>query len=338
MVAQRLIGLVSVAVGVGCSFETSSSNDSSQLGSSVGTEATASDGDETESSSGADSASGEGSTGFVGGSTSVGSSEACVDVCAPIVPDSWKGPFHVVDAANPIECPEGFARQDLGFRGLTAPPPTCGCDCVESGGDCHVDYRLSISGCPIGLDGTLQNGSCNGFNALGADVHMLAQLDGSPVSCAPEVSMNVAEPTWESASTFCAAPARGGDCGAQECIAGSPDGFATQLCISSDGDVDCPGGGWETRTLLYRSFQDDRTCTGCTCSGPTACEAQATAHDNGSCGGTPQDVPLSSCTDINVSGSYSVGAVVDNGTCEQSNVMPAGEVEPSDAVTLCCAS
>lgn len=339
-VARRFAGLV-VVVGVGCSFDTLGSSDSNQLGSSVGSDATASAGGDTETDDTTEGdGDGEGSTSFVGGSTSVGNDEECVDTCAPGVPEGWSGPFYIVDATTPVECPTGFARQDLGFRGLSALPPTCACNCLPEGGNCSIGFELSITSTCFGplVTGSLQDETCIAYGAAGQDVRMLAQLAGSPVSCAPDVSMNVAEATWESASTFCAAPARGGDCGADECIAQSPEGYSTQLCVSGDGDVDCPAGDWDTRTVVYRSFEDQRACDGCTCSGPSACEAQASAYDNGGCGGTPQPVGFNDCTDISVSGSYWVGAAIDNGTCEASTVTAAGQAIPSDAVTLCCAS
>ncbi len=339
-VARRFAGFV-VIVGVGCSFDTGGANDSTQLGSSMGTESTASAGSDTDNSTGSDSASGEGSTAFVAGSTSVGNDEACVDSCAPAVPGGWNGPFYIVDAANLIDCPQGFARQDLGFAGLSAEASTCACQCVAGAGDCRVDFELSITSTCFGplVDDTLQDGTCRGYNAGGANVRMVAEQAGSPTSCTPDVNIATPEATWASASTFCAAPARGGDCGSDQCIAQSPDGYATQLCISSDGDTQCPGDAWSSRTLVYRGFDDQRTCQGCTCSGPTACVAQAYAYDdNGSCGGSAQEVPFNSCTNISVSGGYSVGATVDNGSCQASAVMPSGEATPIEPVTLCCAS
>jgi len=338
-VARRFAGLV-VVVGAGCSFDTDGANDSSQLGSSMGTEPTASAGSETDSGTGEGSASGEGSTSFVAGSTSVGNDEACVDSCAPAIPGGWNGPFYLVEAANPIECPTGFARQDLGFAGLTAEASSCACQCLEGAGDCRVDFELSITASCFGplVNDSLQDGTCRGYNAAGANVRMLAAQAGAPTSCTPDVTMTTPEATWASASTFCAAPARGGDCGSDTCIAQSPEGYATQLCISSDGDAECPGGDWSARTLLHRSFDDQRTCLGCTCSGPTACVAQAFAYDSNSCGTGGQEVPFDSCTNISVSGGYSVGAAVDNGTCQASEVMPSGEATLTDPVTLCCAS
>lgn len=340
--AGRFAGLVVVA-GIGCSFDTLGSDTSNQLGSTAGSTVSAGSDTDTETDTGTDTASGgqvEGSTSFVGGSTSVGNDEECVDTCAPAVPGGWAGPFYVVDATTPIDCPTGFARQDIGFRGLTAQPPTCACNCLAEGGDCSVGFELSITGAcfPALVTANLQDGSCLGYNAGGQDVRMLAEQAGSPVSCVPDVSTNVAEATWESASTFCAAPVRGGDCGADECIAQSPDGYATKLCISGEGDVECPAGDWNTRTVVYRSFEDKRTCEGCTCSGPSACQTQTSAYNTTGCGGVPQDVPFNACADISVSSFYSVGAAIDNGTCEASTVTPAGEATPNNAVTLCCAS
>lgn len=339
-VARRIVGLV-VVVGVGCSFEAGGSNDSNQLGSSAGSSATGSAGGNTETD---DTTQGNGSTSFVGGSTSVGNDEACVDSCAPAVPGGWSGPFYAVDATTPVECPTGFARQDLGFRGLGAPPASCGaCSCNEDAGDCRVSFALSVlSGCgsPV-VSETLQDAGCNPYyNPLNANVRMSAELAGAPVSCEASLPTTVPEATWESTTTFCSIPMRGGDCGENDCVAGSPDGYATQLCISSDGDIDCPGGDWASRSVVYRSLQDDRTCEGCTCTGPSVCEGEAFAHSNDSCGGTAENVPFNSCTSIAAPATYSVGVNVDNGSCQvspASEVAAAGQATPLDPVTVCCA-
>ncbi len=333
--ARRLFGLI-VVVGVGCSFDSAGSGGDNALGSSAVDDATSSAASETQSSDAAGE--GEGSTSFVGGSTSVGNDEACVDTCAPTIPGGWAGPFYIVDAANPIDCPEGFARQDLGFVGLTADAPTCDCSCTETAGNCSVETQLSYALCLTGLGGTLQDGGCTNYDALGQDVHLLAELSGNPVSCAPNLQENIPAATWGSASTFCAAPVRGGDCGADACIADSPEGFATSLCISGEGDVECPAGEWGDRTVVYRTFDDKRTCEGCTCAGPAECQAQTSAYNSSGCSGEAQAVSLDTCTDLSVSGDYSVGAAVNNGSCEASSVTAAGEATPDDPVTLCCAS
>lgn len=337
--ARRLVGLV-VVVGVGCSFDSEGAGAANPLPPSAGDDTMASAGSDTESSTGE----GEGSTSLIDGSTSVGSDQACVDTCTPAVPGGWTGPLYVIDATDPVDCPAGFPQQNLGFRGLSADAAVCGCSCDETAGDCHVSFGLSLApGCggPI-VSGTLEDGSCyDYYNPVGANVRMSAQLAGEPASCTTTLGLDtIPEASWETASTLCAIPMRGGDCGADDCVAESPDGFATQLCISSDGDIDCPGGEWTSRTVVYRGLEDTRACQGCTCDGPTSCEGHAFAYSDTTCGDAPQEVEFDGCTSIEAPPGYSVGATIENGSCQASTaaeVTAVGQANPTGPLTLCCA-
>lgn len=334
--ARRLAGLA-VVIGLGCSFDSGEANDTSKLGSD-GTNTSPTSG-ETEGDDGTDAAgdgSGGGETSF-GGSTSVGSMEACIDACEPPVPDGWNGPFYVADADNPIDCPEGYARQDLAYTGLQSPPPVCDCQCETGSHSCEVAYTLSVFGCPVGLNGTVGDGDCDGYDALGADVHMRASMAGEPASCVTIPVQQIEPVAWQSSSTFCAAPARGGNCEGDRCTAMPPQGVATRLCISMDGEQACPGGGYDNRTVLHRSYDDQRSCQGCSCSNTTGCTGQVFAHDSGSCGGAAQSVPFDSCTDLAVSGGYGVTASISGGgSCDPSPSVAMGETTATDPVTLCC--
>ena len=120
------------------------------------------------------------------------------------------------------------------------------------------------------------------------------------------VVQTAAPPEWMTTVTLCAAPARGGDCVSDHCTASPPEGLATQACVSKEGEHPCPGGGYSARTVYHRSVDDARSCQGCNCNGATSCDAQAFAHDSGSCGDTGQPLPFGDCVDISVSNSYGV--------------------------------
>lgn len=324
---------------LGCSFDSVGGNESA-LGSAGSSTPTSGDdtADSSGDSTGADSAgmgSAEGTS--VAGSTSVGSEEACVDACIPQVPAGWLGPYYAAEVANAIDCPAGYAVQDVAYAGLVAPEADCACSCDAAPGDCRVDVLLSAQGCPGGLTETVTDGQCAGNHTLGVDVYGRATLHGSPGACTPNLVQTAAPAEWMTTVTLCAAPARGGDCGGDRCTAAEPEGIATSACISKDGDHPCPGGGYDARTLYHRSVSDDRSCVGCNCGGSSACEAQAFAHDNGSCTDSGQPLPFNSCVDLQVSGTYGVTASIAPTTCTPSQATPAGQAEPADPVTVCCA-
>ena len=332
---DRLAGLA-VLVSLGCSFDAAGS-DPGNLGSAGATSGPTTE-DSVDGSTGAsESGSAEGET-SVGGSTSVGSDEACVDTCVAQVPSGWQGPFYVADAANPIDCPNGYNAIDVAYTGLVAPPAECGCSCTETPATCEVDFLLSIFSCPAGLQRNLASGQCESHNTLGADVHIRASLGGSPVGCTANAAQTVPPATWGSTSTLCAAPASGGDCGGDRCTATPPEGVSTRLCISKEGETDCPGAGYEERTVMHRSFEDQRSCQGCNCSGPPTCTGQAFVHDNASCSGDGQLLEFDVCVDANVSGDYGISAMLDGGSCTSTQAAPAGQATPTGAVTICCAS
>ena len=336
--ADRLAGLA-MLVSLGCSFD-STGNDSSQLGSSAGATSGPTTDDTVEGTTGEDSAgsgSAEGETSF-GGSTSVGSEEACVDACVAQVPAGWQGPFYVADAANAIECPNGYNPVDVAYSGLEAPEAECGCSCDTTPATCEVDFFLTAVGCLVGIHRNLGSGECESHNTLGADVFIRASLGGSPVGCTPNVAQSVAPATWGTTSTFCAAPARGGNCGGDRCTAPPPEGVATRLCISKEGDAACPGAGYDQRTVLHHDVDDQRSCQGCNCSGPPACTGQAFVHDNGNCSGGGQALDFNACTDASISGDYGITATLDGGSCMATEASPVGEATPTGAVTICCAT
>ena len=334
--AGRLAGLAVVAC-LGCSFDSVGGSGSAPGNVASGTATTGAD--PMEESTGSDEAGSGGADGTsVGGSTSVGSDESCVDACIPQAPAGWLGPYYAAEVANEIECPAGYDAQDVAYRGLEAPDADCVCSCDLSPGDCHVNILLSSSGCPLdlGLVESVTNGQCADNNALGFDVHARASLAGSPGSCTPNVVQTAAPPEWMTTVTLCAAPARGGDCGSDRCTATPPEGIATQACISKQGDHACPGGGYSARTLYHRSVNDARGCQNCTCDGPGPCEAQAFAHDSGSCNDSAQPLPLGNCVDIDVSNFYGVTASIAPESCTPSQASPAGEAAPAEPLTVCC--
>ncbi len=336
---SRISLCLAVVLIPACEFSSSGSSDGSQLGDTTDATASATSGTDAAST---DPTAEDGSGTSVAGSTSVGSDEPCVDVCADGAPEGWAGPHYVATATDAVDCPDGYARQDLAFAGFEAQPATCECSCASSEGSCAIGYQISLAGLCLGpvVDEVLADGACDDWGTI-TSLYMVANVVGNPGTCeAQEVNM-VPPVQWSTAATMCAAPARGGDCGEDRCTAQPPAGLETRLCISRSGENECPGGDYTDRSVYYRSNEDTRTCSACTCDGETGvCGGQIRTFDSLGCpsgGGT--DRPLGSCESMPVSGDYSVGAVVTGNAanCSAAEMVSMGEATPTGAVTVCCA-
>jgi hypothetical protein len=312
-----------------CSFDAAGSNAGTPLGPDDDSDTTG-EGEGTEESGG---------TGGLDGTSSVGADEACIDACAPTAPDGWRGPFHILDGegASGPECPAGYARQDLGFSGLTASPATCACDCSMGASMCRVDFAASgFPACVAAVEGTVPSDGCQALTTVDiVNVRVSATIEGSPGVCAALPQADVEPAAWDKATAFCAAPARGGSCDEGSCVAAPPEGLPTSLCVARDGEHTCPAPYTQQR-IVHRSLQDDRRCDGCSCSGPTACEAELSVHDNGQCSDAGEPLQSGACTSVDVSGSYGIRAVFAEESCTATEASAAGEAVPADPVTVCC--
>jgi len=129
----------------------------------------------------------------------------------------------------------------------------------------------------------------------------------------------------------------GGDCAPKP-----PADFDNAICIVRDGEHSCPAGQYSEQFVRYTSYNDNRTCSGCSCGAPS-----------GTCGGAVRlkhSASLSSC-----SGGTTDRVLLSESSCgyapsaEQATYTPdpvascaagssqlSGSVAPSGAVTYCC--
>jgi hypothetical protein len=120
-----------------------------------------------------------------------------------------------------------------------------------------------------------------------------------------------------------------------------PDGFSDQLCIFANGDMECPGGDYSEKTVLYSGADDDRRCGPCACDTPpvSTCTGTFEFYDNDDCTGS---VLGTSSTAFgcggNVTGMESIRLVFDgDGSCPVfKGASPLGEIAPAGEMTYCC--
>lgn len=116
------------------------------------------------------------------------------------------------------------------------------------------------------------------------------------------------------------------------------------VCVYREGDVPCPGGGYDRRMLRYRAVVDGRHCAKCTCGSlnspcrprvdftvdqPT-CDEGTTLEAIGDC--RPLTVPASAQS-LNY---HFVGDPAPGDTCDASEPKALGEMTESEPVTVCC--
>ncbi len=124
------------------------------------------------------------------------------------------------------------------------------------------------------------------------------------------------------------------------------------MCIWAEGDLPCPDGTFSDRTMYHRSFVDSRDCEECTCAAAegTCQEPALFLVSNSSVSGetfTSVEEGAAQCAALDPNdlsgGDAFVGArlltpAVESASCAPNVPQPSGDVQASDAVTMCCAS
>lgn len=313
-----------------------------------------------------------------GGSTVDASSEASADVAPPVpdvplpatcksgnvrciaaAPSGWSGPFALyagVTAGAPT-CPADapLAAVDA-YAGLTGvAPAVCGaCSCVASKVACAKVTATAYSG-------TNCTGACNSFNNTvdvtdgtcadldctnGNEGSIFVPLPTATATCTPQSPKpTVTKPptSWSTRALGCRAPnIQQIDCAAGEvCATKAPAPFAQTMCISQDGNVNCPAGIYSVKKGTYaRGVSDTRDCGACTCGTAT-----------GSCTATmtPYVAPVVNCTTaaaapVNLPGCvvrgtadrYLMKATAGAVTCPPTGGVATGTVVSSSILTVCC--
>jgi hypothetical protein len=212
---------------------------------------------------------------------------------AVCVPDPAGGGFALgvtVGAGEP--CPPGFASPEVINTGLSAGSSCGGCSCGAGTTVCglkRIDYVgpdqrancMANNGVAVGppiLGGSLtissgmSHGGCEpaGGGTTGGFFSSTRFADAFDVtmSCgAPAGSPLLPAATWASTRTFCVASGAGGGCGAgQRCVPRAPAPAAR--CVLATGAAICPA-GYGATGAVYTGFADARTCSACSCGGPT---------------------------------------------------------------------
>lgn len=291
--------------------------------------------------------------------TSVDSSSGEPDVCPAThrcvseAPEGWIGPvaFDNQPFADPATvCQDSYPNEALVANGdIVDTPAECTCSCGTATGESCSGGLLRLyagsSNCPgIPSVNIFVPTAC--LDVAGSSGSFRAQA-GVPLggSCAPSLNTVLPTPEWGTRGTACTGALFLGGCAAEEvCAPNPPSGFPAPLCVYADGTNDCPAAaGYTERTIYFEGALDDqRSCADtCSCSEPEGalCEGQIVVFTDNICLSSSVGVPADDTTCVNGTATgQSLRYIPDltAGSCEPSDVEPAGEILGTSPVTVCC--
>lgn len=300
---------------------------------------------------------------LVAGSGGSGGASSCEDECVRV--PRWHGPsfFAIGPFTDLPACPEQAPNPGIeAYGGLSAPPLECPvCQCGDSETACHVptDWHASAAKCagadpapqtdfsaPPAWPGTCSTESavppgalCNGLPCVQSVTVKAPEVTAAP--CSPKSIGGSAPPaTWQTRARECL-PDDPAEC-PSACL--PPTGL--QVCIYREGDRECET-PYRTKSLLFRRYDDHRTCSDCACGPPAgnACIAFVTAYTDAACGAVAGAINVISGQDegcFDVPAGFPLAAktaeiiAASPGSCVSSLSEPSGAARPALPVTICC--
>lgn len=366
-----------------------SDSSSGSAGDSTATVATSSDGSSGDSGSTGDvstsgtppgTTTGQETTGTETGSS--GGEMPCETSCVTAAPARWNGPAvrRLVDSLED-GCGGDFPSLALeGFTEFAGPAAMCTCECgAPAGGACDasIDIQIYDAECTATAGSfctsTENLNDCDTLtNTLSAGNPTLSDTDddfdfgarfiaeapsvATAPSCSAASTENIRASSVSGFEVLCE-PSEflPGTCEDRSlCVAEPAAPFEDNFCIWTEGDVECPGGPYTEREVLYDELVDTRACTDCSCGaaqgvGCTGSFTVVAAYSQGA--GIAIDPPETfaadaTCTNrVTPNGSTIAGATYTldydaesptSSGCEASGGDSTGSADPTGARTVCC--
>lgn len=321
-----LFGLASALSALSCS--STSSNEAAASGGSAGSAATGGSG-------------GKGGSGF-GGAPSECNQAGYTCRTAPA---GWS--FVAFSETPEAECPADFAGPPKkALVGVTGASAACSCACqtvtAPSCSSGNVSWhRATTNDCAATGVPLANDGKCHGdepTSGLLNGLHGKISAAPTPIqgSCTGQGKADSLSPVEVATDGRLCDPSL--SCGGGgTCL--PPLSGAFKTCVTQAGNVPCPG-EFTVKTLAASGYDDNRSCTTCTCGTQAACAAPSVeffADEN--C--TPP--AMASVTYIcapetqSYPQSWRVVAPVSNGECAPTSSSSAtGSVVPNGERTICC--
>lgn len=168
----------------------------------------------------------------------------------------------------------------------------CDCDCSPGQLGCSGEAELQVSNYPpqagfspctnpsYVYDETVSSGSSQSVSIPMDDIRGIV-LGNDPApnitgSCTPDPSVQPTPAGFDTRTIACGtfeAIAEG--CGDGLCVPQPAAPYDSDVCIWAEGDLECPA-GFDDRTVYHSDFTDTRSCSACSCGGPSgSCEGQS---------------------------------------------------------------
>ena len=281
-------------------------------------------------------------------------------VCAPPLPNGFKGPYVFGQGAGLPACPSTHPTEVLtggdivsagpavcaGVSCGCGPPSTVGCSGVT------VDYYgdTACSGSPkwTKTPGTLTCTSGNFVHCTSGCAYPSAAIVdyGTPLAasaCAATSSGSPVLPavSWGNPARGCAvSKAAAGGCSAGTCVQKAAAPYQ-RVCVVASGSLVCPS-PYTQKSQVKTGLNDTRSCS-CQCnSADLACSATVKDYYGSICTGSGT-VLSDSCTPVQISNATSSETrylLVTNhgatGTCTPSSPASVGGVSANQTTTVCC--
>lgn len=284
-------------------------------------------------------------------STETGTPGGCPEgsLCGSEPPDGWFGPTiiaRVQDGAEPPPCPEDFPDlgPDLLADFVTAPPAVCNCEC-EPPASPSCDGNVIVRGqnsCSGFVNSASPQATCTNFSIDGFTEFNLYgyYYYYNPGECTAEQTSEIPPIAWEAQITTCGLTDAPMACEFNGiCIPPPPSGFESTWCIWQQGDVGCPAGVFNTKSLFFTGAEDTRDCSDCSCASPSStCEgAELMLFSSLDCAGDPSAVldANGSCLDVTAQ-SFAVDFPLADSCPVTTAPHPMGTAEPTGEFTFCC--
>lgn len=282
-------------------------------------------------------------------------------------PGGWVGPLALWEAggaATPPECAEagGFpteiATGGVGLSGAGPLCPTCSCN-APKGVACQIGSATFFADTACSTPGGTLNvalGICQAFVTLQFDPGSVrwATAPAAGGACVPKQSANPIFPplTWDTQVRACGdASSAGAGCGAGLCVPRPAPPFEDVLCVYQAGDIPCPPGAYNDRTVFFATATDTRACSGCDCGSPTGtscvgtmklytdtvCSAEEVILSSVSqCAQLPPDTTTPPPPYLSQRSMRYTGTPSSTGSCASIPSNPSGGVFQEDPITVCC--
>jgi hypothetical protein len=314
---------------------------------------TTGDGDPTTTGDGDPTTTGDGdpTTTGDGDPTTTGDDCSGAQICVEDAIPGWQGPVALYSgpiAATPPACQGGTPVKlpDMFDNVQThEAADTCSCACGPLQNPTCASagfFRSSHSSCfTVDQSWNLPPNNCH---SLGSAFSARFRANAPNIvggTCTPQLVQDLVEAEHTTRLQACSVDDSAASCGdGQVCMDAPQAPFGAQICIATEGDVQCPAGSsYIDRYVYHTGLQDNRSCGACACDLVEGSKCAGTVQlFSNVCSSLLATLSLDQCSASisNVSYARFQPSANQSGSCDESGGGIQGAVQQTGAWTLCC--